>query len=66
MEPTVVDFPGFSASEDGQALRAAMKGFGTDEDAIIEIVTTRSNIQRQAVAKFFTEEYGRVSTRYYI
>ena len=64
MGATVVDYPGFSASEDGQALRAAMKGFGTDEDAIIQIMTTRTNTQRQAMATFFTQEYGRVSNLY--
>jgi len=58
-ESTVTPFPGFNASEDGQALRAAMKGFGTDEQAIIDILTTRSNSQRQEIAKYFLEEYGR-------
>jgi annexin A7/11 len=52
---------GFNAADDGMALRAAMKGFGTDEQAIIDILTQRSNNQRQQIAKFFTEEYGRVS-----
>lgn len=64
-EPTIFPAPNFSASEDGQALRAAMKGFGTDEQAIIDILCTRSNSQRQAIAKFFTEEYGRVSLNDY-
>jgi hypothetical protein len=48
------------------ALRAAMKGFGTDEQAIIGILTQRSNNQRQQIAKFFTEEYGRVKYCFYI
>lgn len=38
-----------------------MKGFGTDEQAIIDILTSRSNEQRQAISKAFTHEYGRVS-----
>ncbi|XP_069702840.1 annexin B10 isoform X2 [Periplaneta americana] len=57
--PTVTPASGFSAADDGMALRAAMKGFGTDEQAIIDILTQRSNSQRQQIAKFFTEEYGR-------
>ncbi|XP_035439857.2 annexin B10 isoform X1 [Spodoptera frugiperda] len=58
-DPTVVGVPNFNATEDAAALRAAMKGFGTDEQAIIDILTTRSNAQRQAIAKAFTHEYGR-------
>lgn len=50
----------FNAAEDAAALRSAMKGFGTDEQAIIEILCTRSNIQRQAISEAFTREYGRV------
>lgn len=57
--PTVTPASGFNAADDGMALRAAMKGFGTDEQAIIDILTQRSNNQRQQIAKFFTEEYGR-------
>lgn len=60
-QPTVVGVPNFNAAEDAAALRAAMKGLGTDEQAIIDILTTRSNIQRQAISKAFTHEYGRVS-----
>ncbi|XP_032517786.2 annexin B10 isoform X4 [Danaus plexippus] len=58
-QPTVVGVPNFNAAEDAAALRAAMKGLGTDEQAIIDILTTRSNIQRQAISKAFTHEYGR-------
>lgn len=57
--PTVVPYANFKASEDGDALRAAMKGFGTNEQAIIDILTDRSNAQRQEIAKYFLAEYGR-------
>ncbi|XP_028177765.1 annexin B10 [Ostrinia nubilalis] len=58
-EPTVFGAPNFNALEDANTLRAAMKGFGTDEQAIIDILTARSNQQRQAISQAFTHEYGR-------
>ncbi|XP_024945851.1 annexin B10 isoform X2 [Cephus cinctus] len=58
-EPTLKPAADFNAAEDGVALRTAMKGFGTDEQAIIDILTARSNEQRQRISNFFTQEYGR-------
>lgn len=57
--PTIHPAANFKASTDGDALRAAMKGFGTDEQAIIDILTARSNQQRQEVSDYFLSEYGR-------
>lgn len=54
------DAPNFSAADDAQTLRDAMKGLGTDEDTIINILTSRSNSQRQEIAKYFKEELERV------
>ncbi|KAK9887180.1 hypothetical protein WA026_020633 [Henosepilachna vigintioctopunctata] len=51
--PTVRPSPNFNAAEDAEILRGAMKGLGTDEDIIIEILTQRSNDQRQAIAEHF-------------
>lgn len=57
--PTVIPYANFKASEDGDTLRTAMKGFGTDEQPIIDILTARSNAQRQEITKYFLAEYGR-------
>ncbi|KAH1178444.1 annexin A4 isoform X1 [Mauremys mutica] len=50
---------GFSAEEDAQKLRKAMKGLGTDEDAIINIVAKRSISQRQQILITYKSTIGR-------
>uniref|UniRef100_A0A4W6D1F0 Annexin n=1 Tax=Lates calcarifer TaxID=8187 RepID=A0A4W6D1F0_LATCA len=57
--PTVRPAPNFDPAADAQALRKAMKGFGTDEDTIIDIVTQRSNAQRQEIRQAFKSLLGR-------
>uniref|UniRef100_A0A8C0G9I7 Annexin n=1 Tax=Chelonoidis abingdonii TaxID=106734 RepID=A0A8C0G9I7_CHEAB len=56
---TVKDFPGFDARTDAEALRKAMKGLGTDEEAVLKILTSRSNAQRQQIASAFKTLFGR-------
>uniref|UniRef100_A0A4W3HHS4 Annexin n=1 Tax=Callorhinchus milii TaxID=7868 RepID=A0A4W3HHS4_CALMI len=59
MKGTVRDAVGFQPEVDVKALRKAMKGFGTDEDTIIDIVTRRSNAQRQQLRQQFKSQLGR-------
>ncbi|XP_060096282.1 annexin A6 isoform X1 [Heteronotia binoei] len=49
----------FNADGDAKVLRKAMKGFGTDEDAIIDVVTRRSNTQRQEIITAYKSHFGR-------
>uniref|UniRef100_A0A8B9KNC2 Annexin n=1 Tax=Astyanax mexicanus TaxID=7994 RepID=A0A8B9KNC2_ASTMX len=56
---TVHPISDFDPGSDAQDLRKAMKGFGTDEDTIIEIVAKRSNEQRQEIRHVFKSILGR-------
>lgn len=57
---TVRAFPNFDAEADCQALHTAMKGAGTDEDSIIQVLAHRSNAQRQQLRTSFKQRYGQV------
>ncbi|KAA0703729.1 Annexin A3 [Triplophysa tibetana] len=56
---TVKEKPGFNPTEDAAALRKAIEGIGTTEKTIIEILTQRSNAQRQLICKAYQEATGR-------
>ncbi|KGL96301.1 Annexin A8-like 2 [Charadrius vociferus] len=49
----------FDPTPDAQTLYKAMKGLGTDEQAIIDVLTKRSNMQRQQIAKSFKGQFGK-------
>ncbi|NXU81291.1 ANXA6 protein, partial [Oreotrochilus melanogaster] len=59
LQGTVQPAGNFNDDEDAQVLRKAMKGLGTDEGAIIDVVTQRSNAQRQQIIKAYKAHYGR-------
>ncbi|XP_073505916.1 annexin A6 isoform X1 [Phyllobates terribilis] len=59
LKGTIQPAADFNADNDGKALRKAMKGFGTDEGAIIDILTKRSNSQRQEIKQAFKSHFGR-------
>ena len=47
------------AQKDAEDLRKAMKGFGTDEAALIKICANRTNSQRQAIKAAYKAAFGR-------
>ncbi|XP_067429981.1 annexin A3b [Thunnus thynnus] len=56
---TVKDRANFKAEDDVSALRKAIEGLGTTEKTLIEVLTTRSNAQRQLIAKAYEKATGR-------
>ncbi|CAM4580805.1 unnamed protein product [Lepidochelys olivacea] len=48
----------FDPTPDAQVLYKAMKGLGTDEQAIINVLTKRRSAQRQQIARSFKEQFG--------
>jgi hypothetical protein len=58
--PTVTPVASFNPRQDAEVLRKAMKGFGTDEKAIINVLANRTNSQRLEIAVQFKTLYGKV------
>ncbi|XP_068430323.1 annexin A3b [Clinocottus analis] len=56
---TVKDKANFKVEEDVSALRKAIEGIGTTEKTLIEVLTQRSNAQRQLIAKAYEKATGR-------
>lgn len=55
---TVKASANFTANEDAETLYKAMKGLGTDEDAILQLLTARSNGQRQQIKAAYKTLHG--------
>uniref|UniRef100_A0A8C2EX73 Annexin n=1 Tax=Cyprinus carpio TaxID=7962 RepID=A0A8C2EX73_CYPCA len=55
--PTVVPYEDFDVVADIKAIRKACKGFGTDEQAIIDILANRSAAQRLEIKQAYFDKY---------
>jgi len=56
---TLRPYANFNGEEDAKVLRKAMKGLGTDEKAITEVLGSRSNQQRMDIKNRFKTMYGK-------
>uniref|UniRef100_A0A8C7E1E2 Annexin n=1 Tax=Oncorhynchus kisutch TaxID=8019 RepID=A0A8C7E1E2_ONCKI len=56
---TVTEAAGFKVEEDVNRLRGAMKGAGTDEAAVIEVLARRSIAQRQRIKEAYKQTVGK-------
>lgn len=55
---TVYPTQNFNPEADCRSLGQAMKGLGTNEQALIEIIANRSNTQRQQIKLHYKTMYG--------
>ncbi|CAL1266148.1 unnamed protein product [Larinioides sclopetarius] len=55
---TILSAANFNAEKAASRLRRAMRGIGTDEKVIIDILTSHTNVQRQIIKKKYKVMYG--------
>lgn len=48
----------FNPDDDAMKLHEAVKGLGTDEEAIIDVLSARKNKQRQEIKNSYKQQYG--------
>lgn len=58
-KPTLRPYPNFKPEDDCAKLRKAMKGLGTDEQAIIDVFAHRTADQRAQLVKQYKTMYGK-------
>ncbi|XP_004640312.1 annexin A10 [Octodon degus] len=59
VQGTIFPAPNFNPVMDAQMLAGALQGFDCDKDVLIDILTQRSNAQRQMIAEAYQGTYGR-------
>jgi len=57
--PSIKPLANFNANNDAEQLRKAMKGFGCNNNAVIQVLCQRTNSQRQQIALAFKVMYGK-------
>ncbi|VDP80111.1 unnamed protein product [Echinostoma caproni] len=57
LKPTIQPTPGFSATADAERLHRAMKGAGTDEETLINVLARRTNHERQEICQAYESLY---------
>ena len=60
---TIKEAKNFNADDDAKKIHEAIKDWGTNEQPLIDILSTRSNAQRQQIKKKYKEKYKKVGSQ---